>query len=220
MKGANPESRRKDMVERQLKSRGIKDALVLQAMAKVPRHVFVPAELGESAYDDRPLPIGSGQTISQPYMVAAMTEALKLEGGERVLEIGTGSGYQAAVLAEIVERLVTVERVAELAASAEKALRDLGYVNIEFVVADGSKGHETGAPYDAILVTAGAPAVPESLVTQLADRGRLVVPVGNAFHQTLTRITVAGGKRQAERLEGCVFVPLIGEYGWSENENQ
>ena len=206
------------MVERQLKPRGIKDALVLQAMAKVPRHVFVPPELGESAYEDRPLPIGEGQTISQPYMVAAMTEALRLEGGERVLEIGTGSGYQAAVLAEIVERVVTVERIAELSGAAEKALRDLGYVNIEFVVADGSKGHEPRAPYDAILVTAGAPIIPEALLDQLAELGRLVIPVGNAFHQTLTRVTTAGGRRQAERLEGCVFVPLIGEFGWSGDE--
>ena len=220
MKGANPESRRKEMVERQLKPRGIRDVLVLEAMGKVPRHVFIPPELLESAYEDRPLPIGEGQTISQPYMVAAMTEALKLEGGERVLEIGTGSGYQAAVLAEIVGRVITVERIAELSKAAEKALRDLGYVNIEFVVADGSKGHEPRAPYDAILVTAGAPVIPDSLLEQLADRGRLVIPVGNAFHQTLTRVTLRCGHRQAERLEGCVFVPLIGEFGWSEDERQ
>lgn len=206
------------MVEHQLKARGIKDALVLQAMGKVPRHVFIPDEYVESAYDDRPLPIGSGQTISQPYMVAVMTEALALRGQERVLEIGTGSGYQTAILAEIVPHVVTVERKPELSARAEDTLRALGYVNVELFVGDGSKGFEAQAPYDAILVTAGAPEIPDLLVAQLAAGGRLVIPVGNAFHQTLTRVTLTEQGRRTERLEGCVFVPLVGEYGWKDED--
>jgi protein-L-isoaspartate(D-aspartate) O-methyltransferase len=206
------------MVEHQLKARGIKDPLVLTAMARVPRHVFVPAEHAGSAYDDRPLPIGSGQTISQPYMVAVMTEALLLRGEERVLEIGTGSGYQTAVLAEVVPQVVTVERKQDLSARAAETLRGLGYVNIEFCVGDGSAGWPQRAPYDGILVTAGAPDVPEVLVAQLAPGGRLVIPVGNAFHQTLTRVTLKTEGRLTERLEGCVFVPLVGEYGWKEED--
>lgn len=218
MNGLTLESRRREMVEHQLKARGIKDPSVLEVMGKVPRHVFVPAEYADSAYDDRPLPIGSGQTISQPYMVAVMTESLGLKGQERVLEIGTGSGYQTAILAEIVSRVVTVERKPELSARAENALRALGYVNVELVVGDGSKGFEAGAPYDAILVTAGAPDVPDVLVGQLAPGGRLVIPVGNAFHQTLTRVTLTDKGRRTERLEGCVFVPLVGEYGWKDED--
>jgi len=218
MNGPNLESKRRDMVEHQLRARGIKDTLVLQAMGKVPRHVFIPPEYADSAYEDRPLPIGSGQTISQPYMVALMTEAMMLGGEERVLEIGTGSGYQTAVLAEIVPRVVTVERKPELSAGAAEALRALGYVNIEFFVGDGSKGCQARAPYDAILVTAGAPEVPDVLVAQLAQGGRLVIPVGNAFHQTLTRVVITAEGRRTERLEGCIFVPLVGEYGWKEED--
>jgi protein-L-isoaspartate(D-aspartate) O-methyltransferase len=208
------------MVESQIKARGIKDHLVLEAMAKVPRHVFVPEEYADAAYDDRPLPIGSGQTISQPYMVAVMTEALKLEGGERVLEIGTGSGYQTAMLAEIVARVVTIERKPELAGPAGETLGRLGYSNVELVVGDGTRGYPAGAPYEGILVTAGAPDVPEVLLDQLADGGRLVIPVGNTLQQTLTRVTKQQGGYKTERLEGCVFVPLIGEYGWNENGGQ
>jgi protein-L-isoaspartate(D-aspartate) O-methyltransferase len=211
------EARRLEMVEHQIKARGVKDPLVVAAMSRVPRHVFVGPELAGSAYSDRPLPIGSGQTISQPYMVAVMTEALKLEGGERVLEIGTGSGYQTAVLAEIAGHVVTVERVRELAEAAGGLLRDLGYINIEFVVGDGSGGHPERAPYDGIIVTAGAPEVPEVLAAQLAPGGRLVMPVGNTLQQTLTRATKTGRGYKTDRLEGCVFVPLIGEYGWGED---
>lgn len=205
------------MVEHQIKARGVKDPLVLAAVAKVPRHVFVPPDLAGAAYDDRPLPIGSGQTISQPYMVAVMTDALKLAGGERVLEIGTGSGYQTAVLAEIAGRVVTVERVEELAEAAADLLRGLGYSNIDFVVGDGSGGHPERAPYQAILVTAGAPEVPEVLLRQLAPGGRLVIPVGSSCQQTLTRVTREEGGYRSERLEGCVFVPLIGEFGWGDD---
>lgn len=218
MRGLNHESRRLAMVEKQIRARGISDALVLAAMRKVPRHLFVPKDWSDSAYDDRPLPIGHGQTISQPYMVAIMTEAMNLEGNENVLEIGTGSGYQAAILAEVADHVVTVERKTELQEGAERLLKELGYANVEAVTGDGSKGHPPRAPYDAIIVTAGAPQVPEVLVGQLALGGRLVIPVGNAFHQTLTRVTKTGGGAETESLDGCVFVPLIGEYGWGEHE--
>jgi protein-L-isoaspartate(D-aspartate) O-methyltransferase len=218
MRGLNHESRRLDMVEKQIRARGISDALVLAAMRKVPRHLFVPEDWSGSAYDDRPLPIGHGQTISQPYMVAIMTEAMNLEGNESVLEIGTGSGYQAAILAEVADHVVTIERKMELQEGAERLLKKLGYDNVEAVMGDGSKGHPPGAPYDAIIVTAGAPQVPEVLVGQLALGGRLVIPVGNSFHQTLTRVTKTGEGAETESLDGCVFVPLIGEYGWGEHE--
>jgi protein-L-isoaspartate(D-aspartate) O-methyltransferase len=219
MRGLNHESRRLDMVEMQIRARGVSDPLVLAAMRRVPRHLFVPEDCAMAAYDDRPLPIGQGQTISQPYMVASMTQSLKLGGQEKVLEIGTGSGYQSAILAEIAERVVTVERKEDLQKHAARLLRELGYANIEAVVGDGSKGYPAGAPYDAIIVTAGAPGVPEALVEQLAVGGRLVIPVGNSFHQTLTRVTRAGDGVETESLEGCVFVPLIGEYGWDEHES-
>jgi protein-L-isoaspartate(D-aspartate) O-methyltransferase len=215
----NPEVQRMRMVETQIAARGVKNQLVLNAMKKVPRHVFVPSESMEAAYSDRPLPIGYGQTISQPYMVAVMTEALGLEGSGKVLEVGTGSGYQAAILAEIASHVVTTERVPELAEAARSVIRELGYTNVEVIVADGSKGYIAEAPYDAIIVTAGAPEIPRSLVDQLADGGRLVVPVGNTYQQTLTRLTKRGSEEVVERLEGCVFVPLIGEYGWKENED-
>ena len=206
------------MVEHQIKARGIKNDPVLEAMRKVPRHLFVPSESLDSAYSDRPLPIGHGQTISQPYMVAVMTEALEFEGGEKVLEVGTGSGYQAAVLAEIAGHVMTTERVPELAEEARRKLRDLGYTNIEVVVTDGSGGFRERAPYDGIIVTAGAPEIPGVLVDQLADRGRLVIPVGNSYQQTLTRLRRRGEEHVRERLEGCVFVPLIGEHGWAEHD--
>jgi protein-L-isoaspartate(D-aspartate) O-methyltransferase len=214
----NLETIRIEMVEHQIKARGVKDPRVLAAMRKVPRHVFVPADYADSAYADRPLPIGCGQTISQPYMAAVMTEALQLKGDEKVLEVGTGSGYQAAILAEIVARVVTVERQAELAESAAVALANLGYVNTRVVVGDGSKGYSPQAPYGGIIVTAGAPMIPPTLVEQLEDGGRLVIPVGNSFHQTLTRVVRQGEGQRIEKLEGCVFVPLIGEYGWRDDE--
>jgi protein-L-isoaspartate(D-aspartate) O-methyltransferase len=218
MNQGNREAKRSQMVEHQIQSRGVQDRLVLDAMRKVPRHLFVPDERVDSAYADRPLPIGCGQTISQPYMVAVMTEALALEGHENVLEIGTGSGYQAAILAEIADHVVSLERQPDLAGAAAETLKDLGYVNVEILVGDGSKGYPERAPYDGIVVTAGAPDMPHVLIEQLADGGRLVIPVGNSFHQTLTRVTRRGDAREIEKLEGCVFVPLIGEYGWKESE--
>jgi len=190
----------------------------LEALKKVPRHVFVPPDYSDSAYADRPLPIGLGQTISQPYMVAIMTETMNLEGHEKVLEVGTGSGYQAAILAEIVDHVVSLERVPELADAAAERLRQLGYANVEIHLGDGSEGYAARAPYDAIVVTAGAPEIPGVLVDQLADGGRLIIPVGNSFQQTLTRVTVRNGERKTEKLEGCVFVPLIGKFGWGECE--
>jgi protein-L-isoaspartate(D-aspartate) O-methyltransferase len=218
MDSGNLETKRRQMVDGQIQARGVEDRLVLDAMRKVPRHVFVPEDFVDSAYADRPLPIGEGQTISQPYMVALMTEALRLEGHEKVLEVGTGSGYQAAILAEIADHVVTLERHERLAGEAAKRLRQLGYINIEVMVGDGSKGYAPRAPFDGIIVTAGAPDIPSVLVDQLADNGRLVIPVGNSFHQTLTRVTRVGDDRQIEKLEGCVFVPLIGEYGWNEDD--
>jgi protein-L-isoaspartate(D-aspartate) O-methyltransferase len=220
LSGLNLEGKRANMMEYQIRARGVKDPRVLEAMGKVPRHVFVPPGYVDAAYDDRPLPIGSGQTISQPYMVAVMTEALKLQGGERVLEIGTGSGYQTAVLAELVSHVVTVERMPELSSSAVRTVGALGYANVEFVVGDGTKGYPPRAPYGGILVTAGAPDIPDVLLRQLAEGGRLLIPVGNTLQQTLTRVTRTGKDYRTERLEGCVFVPLIGEYGWSENGEQ
>jgi protein-L-isoaspartate(D-aspartate) O-methyltransferase len=220
MRGSNLEAQRNDMVEHQIKARGVHDSIVLKAMRKVPRHLFVPSEYADSAHADRPLPIGHGQTISQPYMVAVMTEALQLRGHEKVLEVGTGSGYQAAILAEIADHVVTVERQQELAQSAGATLRQLGYANIELVVGDGSKGHQPRAPYDGIIVTAGAPDIPPVLIDQLVEAGRLVIPVGNSFQQTLTRVIRHGDSHKTERLEGCVFVPLIGEYGWAENQGK
>ncbi len=218
MISGNLEKERLRMVETQIEARGIKNRLVVEAMKKVPRHVFVPPEHADSAYADRPLPIGLGQTISQPYMVAVMTEAMGLEGHEKVLEVGTGSGYQAAVLAEIVDHVVSLERVPDLAEAAAETLRQLGYANVEVHLGDGSEGYAPGAPYDAIVVTAGAPDIPEVLVDQIAEGGSLVIPVGNSFQQTLSRVTVRGGQRRTERLESCVFVPLIGRYGWGESD--
>ncbi len=218
MISGNLESDRLKMVETQIKARGIENRLVLEALKKVPRHVFVPPDYSDSAYADRPLPIGLGQTISQPYMVAIMTETMNLEGHEKVLEVGTGSGYQAAILAEIVDHVVSLERVPELADAAAERLRQLGYANVEIHLGDGSEGYAARAPYDAIVVTAGAPEIPGVLVDQLADGGRLIIPVGNSFQQTLTRVTVRDGERKTEKLEGCVFVPLIGKFGWGECE--
>ena len=205
---------RSDMVQTQLKGRGIKDRLVLDAMGKVPRHEFVPPERAGRAYADGPLPIGCGQTISQPYMVAVMTEALCMKGGEKILEIGTGSGYQAAVLAEIAGQVYSIERHATLANRAECILKELGYSNVHITAGDGTVGLDDEAPFDGIIVTAGAPSVPESLKWQLKEGGRLVIPVGGRFMQSLLRITKRGDFYDQEDLLGCVFVPLIGAEGW------
>ena len=203
------------MIASQIERRGVKDPLVLDAMRDVLRHRFVPVEYQEGAYADGPLPIGQGQTISQPYMVAMMTEALQLKGGETVLEIGTGSGYQSAVLAKIAGQVYSIERHAELADRAKGVLSELGYKNIHIVVGDGTLGLADKGPFDAIIVTAGAPHIPACLKKQLKEGGRLLVPVGGQFMQSLTRVTRRGDYFEEERLLGCVFVPLIGEDGWA-----
>ncbi len=204
------------MVREQLIARGIKDQRVLAAFRRVPRHEFVPAALRAAAYDDSALPIGAGQTISQPYMVALMTELLGLRGGETVLEVGTGSGYQAAILAELAGRVVTIERLAGLTETARATLARLGYTKIEFVTGDGSAGYPPGAPYNAIVVTAGCPDIPAPLAEQLAEGGRLVLPVGDRSLQTLVVATKTGGKLKETSSVACRFVPLVGKYGWPE----
>lgn len=208
------ESLRLRMVERQIRARGVRDERVLEAMRKVPRHVFVPPDLVDEAYEDHPLSIGKGQTISQPYMVALMTEALELEGNEKVLEVGTGSGYQTAILAELAREVYSIERIPELARDAERRLEDLGYTNVHIKVGNGTLGWPEEAPFDAIMVTAGAPKVPGPLKAQLADGGRLVIPVGSEFHQILYRVKRQKDTFSEEALTSCVFVPLVGEEGW------
>lgn len=207
-------AQRRAMVERQLRARGIRDQRVLAAMARVPREHFVPPARRADAYDDRPLTIGHGQTISQPYMVALMSEALLLTGAERVLEIGTGSGYQTAILAELAARVFTVERVAELSETAKARLDELAYTTVCYRVGDGTLGWPEKAPFDRILVTAGAPEVPPALAAQLVDGGLLVIPVGNEYSQDLLRVQRRGERLRRERLCACVFVKLIGEQGW------
>ena len=197
-------------------SPGIYDKRTLTAMARVPRERFIPVELQSSAYDDRPLGIGYGQTISQPYIVALMTEALELKGHEKVLEIGTGSGYQAAVLAELADFVYSVERIPELAEAAGKLLSELGYQNVQVELAGDQLGYEKYAPYDAILVAAGAPAVHQTLIDQLGEGGRLVIPVGSRLEQELLRVTKEKTGNRTEKLGGCRFVPLIGRDAWQE----
>lgn len=205
---------RERMVSEQLVTRGIRDPLVLEAMGKVPRHCFVPEESEQDAYEDHPVHIGLDQTISQPYMVAWMTEALELAGDEKTLEIGTGSGYQAAVLAELSSRVYTVERFRELQDRARNVLDELGYDNIFYRVSNGTLGWPENAPYDAIMVTAGAPRIPDPLLEQLTDGGRMLIPLGDRHSQVLTRLTRHGERLTKENLGGCRFVSLTGEYGW------
>lgn len=210
---------RRRMVEQHIKARGVRDPLVLDAMLQVPRHLFVEEALRDQAYSDFPLPIGHRQTISQPYMVAVMTEALRLGGGEKVLEIGTGSGYQAAVLSRIAGRVYTVERIAELARRARRVLDQIGCTNVNIKVTDGTFGWEEEQPFDGILVTAGAPSIPQSYLRQLAPGGRLVIPVGSLGSQTLMRVTHSSpGRFDEERLLDCRFVPLIGRNGWQTED--
>lgn len=210
------------MVETQLVKRGIRDARVLDAMRKVPRHLFVGMTYERLAYEDMPLPIGEGQTISQPYMVALMTEALQLNGGERVLEIGTGSGYAAAVLAEIAAGVYTIERIEPLADQARQTLEDLGYTNIRVICADGTLGWPAAAPYEGIVVTAGGPHVPSSLTEQLRVGGRLVIPVEHrGGFQELIRVTRHSEDHyQRDSLGHVRFVPLIGEQGWDQADGK
>ena len=199
------------MVEMQLRRRGIRSEAVLEAMARVPRHAFVPQGQTHLAYADSALPIGSGQTISQPYMVAAMTEALEVPAEARVLEVGTGSGYQTAVLAELAEAVYTVERIPELADSARGVLEEIGYRNISFRIADGSLGWPEEAPFDGILVTAGAPEVPPPLLEQLGDGACLVIPVGSGVDQDLFQIRRFGQQFERRFITRCRFVPLVDE---------
>lgn len=208
---------RMKMVDTQIRARGIRNPRVLKALEKVPRHLFVNEALRDQAYNDNPLPIDGGQTISQPYIVALMTEALELTGSEKVLEIGTGSGYQAAVLAELVDHVFSIDRIASLAGNARRLLESLNYYNIAIRVGDGTLGWKDEAPFDAIMVTAGAPDMPKTLVEQIAVGGRLVVPVGGRHSQVLmklTRLSESVNDVKKEDLGGCRFVDLIGEYGW------
>ncbi len=205
------------MVERQLAERGIRDERVLAAMRRVPRHLFVPEAERAQAHEDSPLPIGQGQTISQPYIVAYMLQALHLSGDEKVLEIGTGSGYQAALLGELAKEVHTVERFADLAEQAKRVLTQLGYQNVHVHHADGSAGLPDHAPYDAIIVAAGAPIVPQPLLKQLAPGGRLLLPVGEPGHQVLQLWTRRGGEFDREDLVPVAFVPLVGAHGWKES---
>ena len=207
---------RKRMVDEQLARRAITDGRVLDVMRRVPRHRFVEEALRDRAYGDHPLPIGDGQTISQLYMVAAMTQLLRLAGTEKVLEIGTGSGYQTAILAELARRVCSIERLPGLAGRARRILEELGYTNAVIRTGDGTYGWPDEAPFDRILVTAGAPAVPGPLVQQLAEGGRLVVPVGEAQSQTLHVVEKADGQMRTSIDCGCVFVRLVGRYGWEE----
>ena len=205
------------MVETQIRARGVTDRRVQKAMEKIPRHLFVTGGLSDQAYNDNPLPIESQQTISQPYIVALMTAALELTGSEKVLEIGTGSGYQTAVLAELAERVFSVERIASLAAGARKILDALGYYNVAIRIGDGTFGWREESPFAAIVVTAGAPKVPRLLLEQLSPGGRLVIPVGTHSSQTLLKVTKLSDDPEdikQEELCGCRFVDLIGENGW------
>jgi protein-L-isoaspartate(D-aspartate) O-methyltransferase len=211
----NYTAERARMVDRQIAPRGVSDPRVLAAMRKVPRHRFIPSHLWDQAYGDYPLPIGEDQTISQPYIVALMTELLELKATDRVLEVGTGSGYQAAILAELAAQVYSIDRVASLLARAEQILASLGYTNIKSRVGDGTLGWPEEMPFDAIIVTAGAPQVPRPLTEQLALGGRLVIPVGDTWSQTLTCIRQTADGLKFEYHGGCRFVRLIGKYGWN-----
>lgn len=204
------------MVDRQLRARGIRDERVLDAMAHVPRHEFVPLEHREEAYEDHPLAIGEGQTISQPFVVAAMLEALALRPEDVALEVGTGSGYQTAVLAELVRKVYSIERIASLAERARAVLERLGYKNVTVLHGDGSQGLAESAPFDAIVVSAAAPHVPKPLMDQLRDGGRLVLPVGSGFAQELQLVRKIGSTATTMYLDGVRFVPLIGRDGFRE----
>ncbi len=204
------------MVQEQLVARGIKDSRVLQAMCKVPRHLFVESALAGRVYEDAPLPIGSKQTISQPYMVAIMTQSLELKGDEKVLEVGTGSGYQTAVLAELALNIFSIERIRSLASRARSLLDELRYYNVAIHVGDGTLGWSEHAPFDAILVTAGSPGVPQPLVDQLSVGGRLVIPLGDDQSQVLKRIRRTDSGFEEEELGDCRFVKLWGKYGWPD----
>jgi len=203
------------MVALQLAGRDIADERVLEVFRKVPRHLFVRESLWGEAYNDYPLPIGDGQTISQPYIVALMTQCLCLKGDEKVLEVGTGSGYQAAILGELAKEIYSIERNDRLAKNAQSVIEKLGYKNIHIKTGDGTEGWSDFSPYNCIIVTAGSPSVPKPLKEQLAERGRLVIPIGSASSQILKVITKRRSSFIEEDICGCVFVPLLGRYGWN-----
>jgi len=207
---------RRRMVAEQIRARGIRDARVLAAMEEVPRHLFLPPHLASRAYDDGPLPIGEGQTISQPFIVAEMTHALRLKGDEKVLEIGTGSGYQTAVLCRLAREVVTIERFADFSRAAEELLRELGVENAKFRVGDGTMGVPDEAPFDRVLVTAASPEMPPPLFDQLAEDGIMVIPIGGRWEQDLVRVRKEKGKAKTEFIGGCRFVPLVGQCGFPE----
>tara|TARA_B110000196_G_scaffold319266_1_gene336821 strand:+ start:1114 stop:1785 length:672 start_codon:yes stop_codon:yes gene_type:complete len=209
---------RRKMVEEQILGRGIKDLSVMEVLSRVPRHLFVNSSLQHRAYGDCPLPIGENQTISQPYIVALMTQVLDLKGGERVLEIGTGSGYQTAILAELAAHVFTIERVKPLVKKTKELLEGLKYKNIVFKTFDGTYGWRDQSPFDAILISAATPSIPKSLIEQLADKGRLVAPVGERESQDLIVLNKNGNKVMERKIGSCKFVPLIGKFAWSEEE--
>lgn len=217
MKNLDFDEMRQTMVRDQLIARGISEGRVLAAFLKVPRNKFVSDEYLESAYSDYPLPIAANQTISQPYMVALMTEHLKVQENDKILEIGTGSGYQMAILAELAGEVYSVERMEELAGCSKRILDGLGYKNFKIKTGDGSLGWADHAPYDGIIVTAGAPGVPESLAGQLKDGGRLIIPIGSSFRQILTMIEKKNNLLTTTEICGCVFVPLLGKEGWAKD---
>ncbi len=205
---------RRRMVEEQIRRRGVRDERVLSAMEEVPRHLFLPKELLHLAYADDPLPIGEGQTISQPYIVAEMTAALRLSGTEKVLEIGTGSGYQTAILARLCREVVTIERLPSLSAAAQRALATMEVGNVTYLVGDGSLGSPEHAPFDRILSAAASPSVPAPWLSQVGEGGIIVLPMGGRYEQELTRLTRRGSRTETEALGGCRFVPLVGMYGF------
>jgi protein-L-isoaspartate(D-aspartate) O-methyltransferase len=217
MPGDEFEKARERMVDLQIVRRGIKDPRVIAAMKKVPRHLFVSESLRSQAYEDHPLPIEEKQTISQPYIVALMTEALQLKGHEKVLEIGTGSGYQTAILAELADKVFTIERIPLLAEKARKRLEELGYKNIVYRIGDGTLGWPEEAPFDGILVSAAAPSIPQPLIDQLAMGGRLIIPVGDRLSQELVLVERVPEGIRKSFLGGVRFVDLIGKWGWSES---
>ena len=216
MSDAALQAAKQEMLRRQLQQREITDQHVLAAMAKIPRERFIAAEYGDQAYADRALPIDCGQTISQPFMVALMTQVLELAGNELVLEVGTGSGYQTAILAELAQEVISIERHAELTRQARVVLAGLGYTNVTLLTGDGTLGWPARAPYDRIMVTATAAQCPPPLFEQLAEGGILVIPLGSKEYQTLQAIRKVGGAPQAANISGCRFVPLVGSAGWPE----
>ena len=209
---------RRKMVEKQILGRGIKDLSVMEVLSRVPRHLFVNSSLQHRAYGDCPLPIGENQTISQPYIVALMTQVLDLKGGERVLEIGTGSGYQTAILAELASQVFTIERIKPLVQKTKELLKGLSYKNIVFKTFDGTYGWRDQSPFDAILVSAATPSIPTPLIEQMADKGRLVAPVGEIETQHLNPLNKNSDRMLRRKIGNCKFVPLIGKFAWSEEK--